>query len=107
VSVLAGATNTPIAASIMSVELFGPAVAPYASISCVISYVMSGHRSIYPSQVLATGKSRSIQVQIGKVVTNGEPKVQPRAASVTGAGVAVINEMRAYVAKHFRLRQKP
>jgi H+/Cl- antiporter ClcA len=61
VSVLAGAAKTPIAASIMSVELFGPAVAPYAEIACVVSYVMSGHQSIYPSQVLATQKSRTIQ----------------------------------------------
>jgi H+/Cl- antiporter ClcA len=61
VAVLAGATNTPIAASIISIELFGPAVAPYAAVACVVSYVMSGHRSIYPSQVLATEKSRSIR----------------------------------------------
>ena len=109
VAVLAGATNTPIAASIISVELFGPAVAPYAAVACVVSYVMSGHRSIYPSQVLATEKSRSIQVQIGKEVAECEPTVQPRAGSVTGAGIVVINKIRGFVAKHlhFRLRQRP
>ncbi len=42
VSLLAGCANTPIAASIMAVELFGPQVAPYASIACVISFVIAG-----------------------------------------------------------------
>ena len=37
VAVLAGDTNTPTAASIISVALFGPAVAPYAAIACVVS----------------------------------------------------------------------
>jgi H+/Cl- antiporter ClcA len=57
VAVLAGTTNTPVAASIISVELFGPAVAPYAAIACIVSYVMSGHHSTYPSQVLAVERS--------------------------------------------------
>ena len=51
-SVLAGAANTPIAASIMAVELFGPQIAPYATVACVISFLITGHRSVYPSQVL-------------------------------------------------------
>jgi chloride channel protein, CIC family len=106
VAVLAGSTNTPIAASIISVELFGPAVAPYAAVACVVSYVMSGHRSIYPSQVLATEKSRSIRVQIGKEVTKGEPTVQPRPRSVTGAGVVIISRIQGFITRHFRVRQK-
>jgi len=85
VSLLAGAANTPISASIMAVELFGPAVAPYAAVSCVISFLMTGHRSVYPSQVLAIPKSLSITV-----ATGGEMKDIPdvdfhhRAKSVTG-----------------------
>jgi H+/Cl- antiporter ClcA len=65
VSVLAGAANTPIAASIMSVELFGPAVAPYATLACVVSFLITGHRSVYPSQVLSISKSPSLSVEIG------------------------------------------
>jgi len=99
VSVLAGATNTPIAASIMSVELFGPAIAPYAAIACVVSYIMSGHRSIYPSQVIATQKSRTIHVLIGQEVKNGEPTVQPRERSVTGSSLKVIERIRSAIAK--------
>jgi H+/Cl- antiporter ClcA len=73
VSLLAGATNTPISASIMAVELFGPAVAPYAAVACVISFLMTGHRSVYPSQVLSVTKSSSLGV-----ATGGEVKDIPR-----------------------------
>ena len=65
VSVLAGATNTPLASSIMAIELFGPAVAPFAAISCIVSFLMAGHRSVYPSQILGMAKTRSIRVPRG------------------------------------------
>ncbi|OYW00318.1 MAG: voltage-gated chloride channel, partial [Acidobacteria bacterium 37-71-11] len=57
VAVLAGAANTPIAAAIMALEMFGPALGPYAAVACVISFLMTGHRSVYPSQILAAAKS--------------------------------------------------
>ncbi len=66
VSLLAGAANSPISASIMAVELFGPEVGPYAAVACIISFLMTGHRSVYPSQVLAIEKSPSIDVETGK-----------------------------------------
>ncbi|WP_022856071.1 chloride channel protein [Thermodesulfobacterium thermophilum] len=66
VSLLAGAANTPIAASIMAVELFGPQIAPYAALACIISFLITGHRSIYPSQVLAMAKSTSLSIEKGK-----------------------------------------
>jgi H+/Cl- antiporter ClcA len=65
VSVLAGAANTPLAASIMAVELFGSEIAPYAAVACIISFLITGHRSVYPSQILSRPKSASISVQVG------------------------------------------
>ncbi len=50
VAVLAGAANTPIAASIMAIELFGAAIAPYATVACVISFLITGRQSIFPHQ---------------------------------------------------------
>ena len=50
VAVLAGTANTPLAASIMAIELFGPAIAPYATVACVISFLITGQQSIYQSQ---------------------------------------------------------
>jgi H+/Cl- antiporter ClcA len=78
VSLLSGAANTPIAASIMALELFGPAVASYAAISCVISFLMTGHRSIYPSQILSTKKSSAIEVVIGSEMQNIEPSINAK-----------------------------
>lgn len=66
VSLLAGAANTPISASIMAVEIFGPQIAPYAAVACVISFLMSGYRSVYPSQVLDVEKSSSISAGKGQ-----------------------------------------
>jgi len=97
VSVLAGAANTPIAASIMAVEIFGPGVAPYAAIACVVSFIMSGHRSIYPSQALATGKSRTIQVQIGTEAEKVKAEVQLRDKSVIGIGLKIIEALKKKV----------
>jgi H+/Cl- antiporter ClcA len=78
VSLLAGAANTPIAASIMAMELFGPKIASYAAVACIISFLMTGHRSVYPSQVLAVTKSPSIRADIGKEVDRIEAQVQLR-----------------------------
>jgi H+/Cl- antiporter ClcA len=75
VSLLSGTTNTPIAASIMGLELFGPTIAPYAALGCIISFLMTGHRSIYPSQILSMSKSTSMDVGLGKEVSNAEIKL--------------------------------
>lgn len=78
VSVLAGAANTPIAASIMAAELFGMEVASYAAVACVISFVMSGHRSVFPAQVLATLKSRLFEAELGQAIHQVKPRIQPK-----------------------------
>jgi len=75
VGLLAGAANTPIAASIMAIELFGPQIAPYAALVCVISFLMTGHRSVYPSQILAFKKSKLIDIELGKEIERSKPKV--------------------------------
>ena len=62
VSVLAGATNTPIASLVLAMELFGPAIAPYAATSCAMSYLLTGHRSVIPTQLLHESKSPSFSL---------------------------------------------
>ncbi len=62
VSVLSGCANTPIAATIMAIELFGGKIAAMAAISCITSFFVCGHRSVYPSQVLARPKSPVIEL---------------------------------------------
>jgi len=68
VSVVAATTNTPIAATIMAVELFGIDIAHYAALAAVISFLISGHRSIFSSQILAMKKSEMLSVKIGEEV---------------------------------------
>jgi H+/Cl- antiporter ClcA len=78
VAVLSGAANTPIAASIMAVELFGPAIAPYATVACVVSFLISGHRSVYPSQILSISKSPSLQVELGREIEDIQTTLNQR-----------------------------
>lgn len=78
VSVLAGATNTPIAATIMAVELFGVDVAHYAALSVVISFLITGHRSVYSSQILAMRKSGILNVKVGDEVEKTDIELDDR-----------------------------
>jgi len=56
VAVFAGAANTPIAGSLMAMELFGAEAGAFAAIACVASYLFSGHRGIYHAQRLSARK---------------------------------------------------
>lgn len=56
VAVFAGAANTPIASTLMAVELFGAEAGAYAGIACVIAYLFSGHAGIYNSQRVGRSK---------------------------------------------------
>lgn len=59
VSILAGVCNTPLAASVMAIELFGATIAPYAAVSCIVSFLVTGRRSIYGKQKFAFDKDMS------------------------------------------------
>lgn len=50
VAVFAGAANTPIATTLMAMELFGAGIGPLAAIGCVTAYLFSGHAGIYRAQ---------------------------------------------------------
>jgi H+/Cl- antiporter ClcA len=96
VALLAGAANTPVSASIMAVELFGPEVAPYAAVACVISFLMTGHRSVYPSQVLAVTKSPSIFVEKGMEMEDIDSvQIKPRPKSVTDIILKIIQKIKS------------
>jgi len=70
VSVFSATTNTPIASTIMAVELFGIDIAHYAALGAVISFLISGHRSIFSSQILAMRKSEMLTMKIGGEIEN-------------------------------------
>lgn len=50
VAVFAGAANTPLACTLMAMELFGASIGLYAGLACVASYLLSGQPGIYRSQ---------------------------------------------------------
>ncbi|MEE9154221.1 MAG: chloride channel protein [candidate division NC10 bacterium] len=97
VSVLAGGANAPIAASILAMEYFGTSIAPYAALACVVSFVMTGHRSVYPSQILAIEKSRFIEATLGKEVEEVEAHYRPGSRSVRGKLVKIVNAIKEKV----------
>jgi chloride channel protein, CIC family len=82
VALLAGAANTPIAASIMAVEFFGTKIVPYAALACVISFLITGHRSVYPSQILTVRKSPTVQVELGVEMEDVKPVADMRRSSI-------------------------
>ncbi len=77
VSVLAGATNAPISAIIMAMELFGIDVAHYAVISIAISFLVIGHRSVFPSQKLSMRKSEMLKIDYGEDIEHSEVSLNP------------------------------
>jgi len=59
IAVFAGATNTPIACTLMGVELFGTEHVLYYAIACFTAYYFSGHTGIYHAQRLGFSKSNA------------------------------------------------
>ncbi|WP_198958846.1 chloride channel protein [Candidimonas nitroreducens] len=63
VAVVAASSNTPLAAILMGVELFGGAVGMiYVAGGAIAAYLIIGHRSVYPDQRLAYSKSSWLKV---------------------------------------------
>lgn len=52
-ALFAAAANTPLALSIMAVELLGGTVLPHVAIVATVAYLLTGHRGIYPAQRIA------------------------------------------------------
>ncbi|MBX9807408.1 MAG: chloride channel protein, partial [Flavobacteriaceae bacterium] len=61
VAVFSGATHTPIACTIMGMELFGIESGVFIGIACVIAYFSSGSIGIYHSQIVKGVKHQLFQ----------------------------------------------
>ncbi|WP_433829154.1 voltage-gated chloride channel family protein [Flavobacterium anhuiense] len=61
VAVFSGATHTPIACTIMGMELFGIAPGVFIAIACIIAYFCSGSIGIYKSQIVKGAKHKLYQ----------------------------------------------
>ena len=68
VAVFAGATNTPLACTIMGIELFGGGAGEllrgsfvvYLAVACFLAYLFSGHSGIYLSQRIGMPKESGL-----------------------------------------------
>jgi H+/Cl- antiporter ClcA len=56
IAVFAAATNTPLACTLMGVELFGGQYVLHYAVACYAAYYCSGHSSIYSTQRIAINK---------------------------------------------------
>ncbi len=68
IAVFAGATNTPIACTIMGVELFGGDHVLYYAIACFTAYYFSGHSGIYLSQRFGFSKIQHDETHTDKTL---------------------------------------
>lgn len=66
VAVFSGATNTPIACTVMGIELFGIEAGVFIAIACVTAYLFSGNTGIYSSQIIGSAKSDGLSYTKGK-----------------------------------------
>lgn len=60
VAVFSGAANTPLACTVMGIELFGAHYAVCFGVACFVSYYFSGHSGIYLSQRVAVSKRQAL-----------------------------------------------
>jgi H+/Cl- antiporter ClcA len=57
ITVLAGATNAPLACTIIGIELFGGQGLTFFALACAVAYATSGHTGIYHAQPVSAHKS--------------------------------------------------
>jgi H+/Cl- antiporter ClcA len=60
IAVFSGATNTPLACTVMGIELFGSEYAIYFAMACFLAYLFSGHSGIYLSQRVGIAKGELV-----------------------------------------------
>ncbi|MEM4710547.1 MAG: chloride channel protein [Candidatus Woesearchaeota archaeon] len=105
IAVLAGVANTPIAASIMAIELFGIGLGKYAAVAAVISFLVTGYRSLYPSQILSINKSSSIKIVKGRKISNVKVDVNTKNNKLLGYVVTAYKK-KENIEKKIRKKRK-
>lgn len=87
IALLAACTNTPIASSVMAIELFGPKIGVYAAVCSIVSFTIVGYRSVYPSQILGISKSSSFRGSLHREIKDiegmGRPEISARSKTLT------------------------
>lgn len=99
VAVFAGASNTPLACTLMGIELFGGGSLLYVGLGCFVAYLASGHRSIYVTQRISVSKVYGLDVRADESLEaihvrrrESREKVLISSSSATPEGVEVSHE---------------
>lgn len=72
VAVFCGGSNTPLAAFILGIEMFEAKGMEFFFIVCIISYIVSGHHGLWPSQTIHDPKRRLYNLVDGETIKNIE-----------------------------------
>lgn len=97
VSVLAGTANTPLAASIMAIELFGAEIAPYATVACVISFLVTGRESIFPHQRISWDSGKMTEESTSKSYNGPERRGVDKFSYHTSSATQVRHHLKRFL----------
>lgn len=103
VAVTAAAANTPIAASVMGLEILPMPLSVYAALCACTAYLIVGHRSVYASQKLGFVKSMALSAPTD--ITIGE--LTRSHLSIRRESQLAAIARRARRARFARRRRKP
>ncbi len=66
--VFGAALNVPITTVMLALDMFGGQGEPFFVITAFVSYLVAGHRGVYPAQRIVTPKRRSLAAEEGETV---------------------------------------
>lgn len=66
--VFGAALNVPVTTVMLAIDMFGGQAAGYVVITAFVSYLVAGHRGVYPAQRIVTPKRRSLADEAGETV---------------------------------------
>ncbi|WP_044562346.1 voltage-gated chloride channel family protein [Azospirillum sp. B4] len=99
VGLFAAAANTPLACTLMGIELFGATHTPYIAVACFVAYTFSGHSGIYLSQRIGVPK-----VPLAPSLPAGGTLRQAREASPAPAPLTLRRQIRIVLKRRLRRR---
>ena len=70
VAMFGSALNVPITTIMLGIDMFGSGAGAYFVIVSFISYLVAGHRALYPAQRIVTPKRRSLKKDVGLTVAD-------------------------------------
>ncbi|WP_249745244.1 chloride channel protein [Mesobacillus boroniphilus] len=74
IAAFSAASNTPVAAFLLALEMFDGKGVEYFFVACVVSYIFSGHHGLWPSQKIYEPKSILFNIANGESIKNVEKK---------------------------------